>query len=103
MSVALQSVDELIDHWKPSGGNEMANFPIFAAEQLTQLIGVVPPNPAASDRQINDNRFERIVTFTHTSKPINGRIDLNRKSCLILETKQGSDKGNAISKDLLSY
>jgi hypothetical protein len=67
-----------IARWKPSGGSEMANAQIFAAE-LTDLLGVERPKPATADGQNNYYRFERPVTFSHTAKARKGRIDLYRK------------------------
>jgi len=85
-----EAIKEFIHRWKPSGGNEMANFLAFAAE-LTRLWGVEPPKAARADGHSNDYRFERPVTFTHTGKLGRGRIDLCRKGCSILEAKQCAD------------
>ena len=90
-----QEVQSFIDRWKPSGGSEIGNFQLFATE-LTEVLGVERPLPVTSDGQNNSYRFERPVTFTHTSKNKRGRIDLYRKGCFVLEAKQGSER---ISKD----
>jgi len=37
------AVDDFITRWKPSGGNEIANFQSFAAE-LTQLLSLEARN-----------------------------------------------------------
>nr|WP_303473165.1 MULTISPECIES: DNA methyltransferase [unclassified Marinovum] len=68
----------------------MANFQAFAGE-LTDLLEVERPLPATSDGQNNSYRFERPVTFTHTGRTRNGRIDLYRRGCFVLEAKQGAD------------
>jgi len=57
------AIDAFIGRWKPSGGSEMGNFQLFAAE-FTELLGVERPKPVTSDGQNNDYRFERPVTFT---------------------------------------
>lgn len=88
---ASQAIDEFIKRWKPSGGSEMGNFQLFATE-LTELLGVERPKPVTSNGQNNDYRFERPVTFTHTSSIKRGRIDLYRKDCFVLEAKQGADR-----------
>jgi len=93
-------VDQFIERWKPSGGNEMANFQTFAAE-LTALLGVEPPQPATSDGQNNGYRFERPVTSTHTGRLRRRRIDLYRRGCFVLEAKQGSD-ATALAQDDLA-
>lgn len=85
------AVDDFFSRWKPSGGNEIANFQSFAVE-LTQLIGLEAPKPATSDGQNNDYRFERPVDLSHTGREKRGRIDLYRRGCFILEAKQGGDR-----------
>lgn len=84
-------VEDFITRWKPSGGNEIANFQSFANE-LTQLLGLEPPKPATSDGQNNDYRFERPVDLSHTGRDKRGRIDLYRRGCFVLEAKQGGDR-----------
>ncbi len=97
-----QGVDEFIERWTASGGNEMANFQSFAAE-LLQLLELEPVKVADAEGQNNDYRFERPVTFTHTGRERRGRIDLYRKGCFVLEAKQGSHKPGRESKDQLSF
>jgi len=63
------AVDDFITRWKPSGGNEIANFQSFAAE-LTQLLSLEARKPATSDGQTNDYRFERPVDLSHTGTEI---------------------------------
>lgn len=94
-------IDDFIDRWKASGGNEMANFQSFAGE-LVNLLGLDPIKVADADGQNNDYRFERPVTFTHTGRERRGRIDLYRRGCFILEAKQGSQKPGRENADQLS-
>ncbi|MEP1441597.1 MAG: DNA methyltransferase [Hyphomicrobiales bacterium] len=94
-------IDQFIERWKPSGGSEMGNSQLFAAE-LTELLGVERPKPATSDGQNNDYRFERPVTFTHTGRNNRGRIDLYRKGSFILEAKQGSGETKSEAPDQLT-
>ncbi len=83
------NVEDFIDRWSVSGGNEMANFQTFAAE-LCDVLGVERPKPAQSDGQTNDYRFERPVTETHTGSRRHRRIDLYRRGCFVMEAKQGA-------------
>jgi hypothetical protein len=95
------AIDDFITRWKPSGGNEIANFQSFAVE-LTQLLSLEAPKPATSDGQNNDYRFERPVDLSHTGKERRGRIDLYRKGCFVLEAKQGGDRAKPQDKNQLS-
>ena len=51
-------VDAFIDRWEKSGGSELANFQLFAAE-LCDLLGVAKPDPS-EERRTN-------TTNTHSS------------------------------------
>ncbi|MEP3525071.1 MAG: DNA methyltransferase [Hyphomicrobiales bacterium] len=95
------AIDQFIERWKASGGSEMGNFQLFAAE-LTELLDVERPKPATSDGQNNDYRFERPVTFTHTGRNNRGRIDLYRKGSFILEAKQGFGGAKSEAPDQLT-
>ncbi len=81
-------IDLFISRWTASGGSERANFQQFAIE-LTQLLGVDAPKPAASDAQNDDYRFERPVTFLHTGSLTRGYVDLYRARHFVMEAKQG--------------
>jgi hypothetical protein len=39
--------------------------------------------------------LERAVTFNDGAKKSTGRIDLYKRGCFVLETKQGTDSANA--------
>lgn len=83
----------LIAKWKESGGAERATFQSFIGE-LCDLLGVTKPGVGAHHR---DYVFERDVTFRHpdgTTSP--GRIDLYKRSCFVLEAKQGIEKDDAL-------
>ncbi|OYU19700.1 MAG: SAM-dependent methyltransferase [Rhodobacteraceae bacterium PARR1] len=86
----MGSVDDFISRWRASSGSERANFQQFAIE-LTQVLGVDAPKPATSDAQNDHYRFERPVTFIHTSSQTRGFIDLYRRGCFVMEAKQGVD------------
>ena len=94
-------IDLFISRWTASGGSERANFQQFAIE-LTQLLGVDAPKPAASDAQNDDYRFERPVTFLHTGSQTRGYVDLYRARHFVMEAKQGVGKGREPEPDQLS-
>ncbi|HRO15345.1 MAG TPA: class I SAM-dependent DNA methyltransferase, partial [Paracoccus sp. (in: a-proteobacteria)] len=87
-------MDDFIARWAASGGSERANFQQFAIE-LTRLLGVDPPRPATADAQGDDYRFERPVTFRHTSSQSRGYIDLYRRGAFVMEAKQGTGQSAA--------
>lgn len=84
-----QQVKDFIIRWEKSGGAERANYGIFLSE-LTDLLGVERPNPTTDDDREDAYVFERSVPNMaggDTSAPC--RIDLYKRGCFILETKQG--------------
>jgi len=101
MKLPEPNIQEFIDRWKGSGGNEMANFQSFANE-LVNILGVETIKVADAEGQNNDYRFERPVKFTHTGQERRGRIDLYRRGCFVLEAKQGSNNKDKTDKNQLS-
>jgi len=86
------TVEEFVARWEASGAAERANYQLFLSELCDQL-QVPRPDPTKPDDKENGYVFERAVTFQHgdgTSSA--GRIDLYKRSCFVLEAKQGSDK-----------
>ena len=87
-----ESVEAFVTRWKASGAAERANCQLFLAE-LCDLLNTPRPEPATPDDAANAYVFERSVTFNNgdgTTSP--GRIDLYKRSCFVLEAKQGTDK-----------
>lgn len=86
----MSDAQAFIERWRASEASERANFPLFASE-LCELLDVPRPDPAGANTETNAYVFERSVTFHyadgHTS---NGRIDLYKRGCFVLEAKQGS-------------
>ena len=76
--------------WKPSGGAERANYGLFL-QDLCDLIGVDRPNPTTDNPAQDTYVFERAVEFNDHGKKTTGRIDLYKRGCFVLETKQGTD------------
>ncbi len=76
--------------WKPSGGAERANYVSFL-QDLCDLIGVARPDPTTENPAHDAYVYERAVQFSDGTKTSTGRIDLYKRGCFVLETKQGSD------------
>lgn len=89
-----------IGRWKGSGGAELANSQSFLKE-LCQLIGVDEPEPTRPDVSQNAYVFERDVTFHHgDGSTSSGRIDLYKRGCFVLESKQGVIRKEKEASDL---
>ncbi|MCB9729574.1 MAG: class I SAM-dependent DNA methyltransferase [Deltaproteobacteria bacterium] len=81
-----------IARWRPSGGAELANAQSFCRE-LCDLLDVPHPEPKVASEAPDANAyvFEKDVTFKHgDGSTSNGRIDLYKRGCFVLEAKQGS-------------
>jgi restriction-modification enzyme MmeI-like protein len=89
------SIQDFIRRWGASGASERANYQLFLSE-LCDVIEVPRPNPAQPDDAQNAYVFERAVTFQNGDGTTSaGRIDLYKRSCFVLEAKQGSDRTSA--------
>lgn len=90
-----EQVARFIAHWAPSGGAERANFPSFA-HNLCDVLAVPHPEPTLPDVSENAYVFERDVTFQNLDGSTSiGRIDLYKRSCFVLDAKQGSEQTEA--------
>jgi hypothetical protein len=92
----IQAADTIaaafIARWELSGGKELANYQSFLIE-LCSLLGVAPPDPTTTDDRQNAYVFERAVPNFHSDDVSGtGRIDLYKRGCFVLETKQGVDR-----------
>jgi hypothetical protein len=86
------AVAEFIARWGPSGGRELANYQSFLNE-LCLLLKVEPPEPTKPDDRLNAYVFERAVpNFFKDDGQGAKRIDLYKRGCFVLETKQGVDR-----------
>jgi hypothetical protein len=64
--------------------------------ELCDLLGVPRPEPARADMRDNTYVFERAVLFQHgDGTSSTGFIDLYRRACFVLETKQGVEAEEA--------
>lgn len=86
---------EFIDRWKPSGGAEMANSQSFIIG-LCDLLQVPHPEPTLPDETQNSYVFEKAIEFNNNDGTTSqGRVDLYRRGCFILESKQGAEAKDA--------
>jgi len=77
--------------WQPSGRAERANYGLFLTD-LCDLLGVPRPDATTDSPAQDAYVLERTVTFDDgASKKSIGRIDLYKRGCFVLETKQGTD------------
>ena len=83
------AVEKFIAVWKDAGAAERANSQLFLA-QFCDLLSLPAPEPTRPDDAQNAYVFERNV---HRARPdgtvTTGRIDLYRRGCFVLESKQG--------------
>ena len=82
------TIQTFINRWQASGAAERANYQLFLAE-LCDVIGVAHPQPAVESPHENAYVFEKRVPSAHGTTNF---IDLYKRSCFVLEAKQGSDK-----------
>lgn len=81
---------DFIARWEQSQAAERANAQLFLAE-LCDVLAVPRPDPAQNDPDRDAYVFERAVVFQNGDGTTSGgRIDLYRRDCFILETKQGA-------------
>ncbi len=84
--------DEFVLRWEKSGGAELANSQSFLKE-LCDLIGVEQPDVTTTDKEENRYVFEKSILFNNGDGTFSqGRIDLFRAGCFVLESKQGSER-----------
>lgn len=79
-------VEKFIAKWRDAGAAERANSQPFIYE-LCNIIEVEPPQPSSPFIEKNDYVFEKRVPLPSGST---GAIDLYKRGCFILESKQGS-------------
>ena len=82
------AIDAFIARWEGANGTERANYQLFLTE-LCALLDLPQPQPARADFQADGYCFERRVVFQHGDGSVScGFIDLYRRACYVLESKQ---------------
>jgi len=95
-----KAVAAFIKRWKDSGGNELANSQPFLTG-LCDMLGLDHPDPATSTNESNAYCFERKVYLPRgdgTSEM--KRLDLYKRGCFVLESKQGQEAAQKTSLTL---
>jgi hypothetical protein len=80
-------IPAFIARWAASGAAERANAQAFVIE-LCALLGVETPQPKTPDEAANAYVFEKTVPAVSGNKNF---IDCYKRSCFVLEAKQGAD------------
>lgn len=94
--------EEFVQRWEKSGGAEMANSQLFLTE-LCDLLGVPHPDGTTTDTSENHYVFEKAVLFNNgDGTTSNGRVDLYKAGCFVLESKQGSERKSAEAAEALA-
>ena len=89
---------EFIARWSNSGGAERTNYGLFLND-LCDLLGVPRPDATTDNPAQDAYVLERAVSFDDgAGKKSTGRIDLYKRGCFVLETKQGTDTPDTASK-----
>ncbi len=100
--VDTDALSKLIADVKASGGSETANTQKFI-ERLCDAMDLPAPAFSASNNAQNDYAYERRIAFKHpngTTSP--GRIDLYKRGCFVLESKQSTLREAKAHRDQLS-
>jgi hypothetical protein len=88
----MSGITDFITRWKSSGGSEQANSQMFLTE-LCAVLDLPPPDPARPLNEENIYSFERKVFVPRGDGTDElKRLDLYRKGCFVLESKQGQNK-----------
>jgi hypothetical protein len=91
MSSSPAHIQAFLTKWQASGGAERANAQTFLTE-LCDILEVERPQPKTNDEHANAYVFEKTIpSVTDTSN----FIDLYKRGCFVLETKQGTDRDNS--------
>lgn len=82
------NIDAFIEHWRATGGSELANTQSFI-NGLCAVIGVAAPDGSHADDARNDYVFERRVFQDNGDGTKSfGRVDAYKKGSFVHEAKQ---------------
>lgn len=85
------STQAFIERWSQSAAAERANYMGFIYE-LCDLLGVPRPDPAGSVAADDGYVFEKAVKIpVADGSAADGRIDVYKRGCFVLEAKQGGE------------
>jgi hypothetical protein len=102
LGVDTDALSALIERVKASGGAETANTQKFM-ERLCDVLGLPSPEFSSQNNAQNDYAYERWVAFKHPDGSTSpGRIDLYKRGCFVLESKQSSIREARKHADQLS-
>jgi hypothetical protein len=86
-SASPERIQAFITEWEVSGGAERGNAHSFLNE-LCDILEVPRPHKTVPDSAQNAYVFEKTIPAPEGSKNF---IDLYKRGCFVLETKQGAD------------
>ncbi|MCB0810728.1 MAG: hypothetical protein KDB96_15735, partial [Flavobacteriales bacterium] len=87
MNRDIAHLQAFLTKWELSGAAERANAQAFLLE-LCEVLDVPKPDPATPDQAANAYVFEKVVP---SAEGTSNFIDLYKRGCFVLETKQGAD------------
>ncbi len=87
----MADLDPFLARWAASQASERANYQTFLAE-LADVLGLARPDPSTGIAQADGYVFDRAVAMLDTGSATTGYIDLYKRGCFVLETKQGADR-----------
>jgi hypothetical protein len=82
------NIQAFITKWQASGAGEKANAQSFLNE-LCEILEVERPHPKKNDEAANAYVFEKTIPSVNDTSNF---IDLYKRHCFVLETKQGTDR-----------
>ncbi|MGC1871238.1 MAG: DNA methyltransferase [Acidobacteriaceae bacterium] len=90
------SKDRFIQRWQQSSASERANYALFLSE-MCDYLDLPRPEPSQADEAANAYVIDKTVNYRELDgSSTTNFIDLYRRSCFVLEAKQGS---NPIQQD----
>jgi hypothetical protein len=89
--------EEFIQRWQKSSASERANYALFLSE-LCDYLDLPRPEPSQADERLNTYVIDKAVEYKELDgSTTTNYADLYRRSCFVLEAKQGS---NPIQEEL---
>jgi hypothetical protein len=91
--------DGFIQRWKRSSASERANYALFLSE-LCDDLDLPRPDPSQADESANTYVIDKAVIYQELDgSTATNFIDLYKRSCFVLEAKQGS---NPVKQELFA-